>query len=83
MQTWTVEELRAFLDFVQGDRNLALYRLAAYGGMRRGELLGLRWKDVKFHLGSVSVQLQLGYGAEDDDGEDDAAEEGAARSSCR
>ena len=55
MKTWTAEEVRTFLGFVKDDRNLALYRLAVYSGMRRGELLGLRWVDVKFHLGSVSV----------------------------
>ena len=75
MKTWTVEELRAFLEFAHYDRNYTLDRLAAYGGMRRGELLGMRWKDVKFHLGSVSVQQQLGYG--DDDADDDAAQVGA------
>jgi integrase len=76
MKTWTVEELRAFLALVEEDRNFPLYRLAAYSGMRRGELLGLRWEDVKFHVGSVSVQQQLGMveDEEDDDGttEDDA-----------
>jgi len=67
MKTWTVEELREFLHFVRDDRNFALYRLAAYSGMRRGELLRLRWEDVKLHLGSLSVQQQL---ALDDDSED-------------
>ena len=69
MKTWTVEELRSFLDFGQQDRNFALYRLTAYSGMRRGELMGLRWRDVKFHLGSVSVQQQLGL--DDDENDDD------------
>src|SRR5215471_18915592 len=69
MKTWTVEELRAFLGFMKDDRNFALYRLAAYSGMRRGELLGLRWEDVKFHVGSVSVQQQLGHDDDEDDGE--------------
>jgi integrase len=76
MKTWTVEELRAYMGLVKGERNFALYRLAAYSGMRRGELVGLRWVDVKFHLGSVSVQQQLGI---DEDGEDDEGwEEDAA-----
>lgn len=69
MKTWTAEELRAFLDFVKDDRNFALYRLAGYSGMRRGELLGLRWEDVKFHLGSLSVQQQLGFSDDDEDGD--------------
>jgi integrase len=68
MKTWTAEELRAFLLMITEERNFALYRIAAYSGMRRGELLGLRWQDVKFHLGSLSVQQQLGFvGDEEDD----------------
>jgi integrase len=76
MKTWTAEELRAYMGFVKGERNFALYRLAAYSGMRRGELMGLRWADVKFHLGSVSVQQQLGI--DEDDGDDERWEENAA-----
>lgn len=71
-KTWTAEELRAFHSVIKDDRNLPLYRLAAYSGMRRGELLGLRWQDVKFHLGSLSVQQQLGFV---DDEEDEFLEE--------
>jgi len=47
MLTWTREELTAFLDFVKGERDFALWWVAAYTGMRRGELLGLRWPDIK------------------------------------
>ncbi len=72
MKTWTVEELRAFLHFVRDDRNFALYRLAAYSGMRRGELLGLRWEDVKLHLGSLSVQQQLAIDDDSEDGDEPA-----------
>ncbi len=39
---------------------------------RRGELLGLRWSDVKWHLRSISVQHRLGLD-DDDDGERDLA----------
>jgi integrase len=70
MKTWTAEELLAFLNFAKGDRSFALYRVAAYSGMRRGELLGLRWEDIKFHLGSVSIQQQLGF-SDDEDAEAD------------
>jgi len=77
MKTWTAEELRAFVAMLMDDRNFALHRVAAYRGMRRGELVGLRWQDFKLHLSSVSVQQQLGFvdDAEDDDeiGADDPA----------
>src|SRR5581483_3530715 len=42
------------------DRNLALFHVALHTGMRRGELLGLRWRDVKWELASLAVQRQLG-----------------------
>jgi integrase len=43
---WTPAQLRAFLETAKGHRLFAFYRLAAYTGARRGELLYLRWKDV-------------------------------------
>lgn len=72
MVTWTREELTAFLEFIKPERDFPMYRLAGYSGMRRGELLGLRWADVKWNLKSLSVQQQLGLD-EDDDGERDMA----------
>jgi integrase len=40
------EEARAFLDAARGDRLEALYVVAITVGLRRGELLGLRWTDL-------------------------------------
>ena len=41
------EDARAFLDAARGDRFEALYVVAVTTGMRRGELLGLRWTDTE------------------------------------
>lgn len=46
MLTWTVEEVRAFLDFTAQDADHALWWTALMTGMRRGELLGLRHRDL-------------------------------------
>jgi len=46
MQVWTPDQLAHFLETIQGNRNEALFRLAALTGMRRGELVGLRWTDI-------------------------------------
>jgi integrase len=43
---WQPEETARFLEHVFDDRLSALYELAAYGGMRRAELCGLRWSDI-------------------------------------
>jgi integrase len=59
MKTWDREELRSFLEFVREDRLYAAYRLAAMTGMRRGEVLGLRWQDVDFHRGRIAVRQTL------------------------
>lgn len=42
----TAEEVRVFLAAAKGDRLFALYVLAIGTGMRRAELLGLRWEDI-------------------------------------
>ncbi|HLF76660.1 MAG TPA: site-specific integrase [Dehalococcoidia bacterium] len=46
MRTWSAAEARAFLATVRDDRLFAAYALALITGLRRGELLGLAWRDV-------------------------------------
>lgn len=46
MATWTPDELRAFLESFKRERLFPLFRLAAMTAMRRGEVCGLRWRDV-------------------------------------
>jgi integrase len=59
VQPWTPIELGRFLQHAQGDRLGALFELAANGGLRRGELCGLRWVDVDLDAGLVTVRQQL------------------------
>jgi len=59
MQIWTAPELRAFLAHVEGDRLYGAYVLAATTGLRRGELLGLRWRDLHLNAGRLSVTQTL------------------------
>jgi integrase len=56
LQVWTPGQLRAFLLHVRQDRYYAAWLLAATTGMRRGELLGLRWIDVDLAAGRVAVR---------------------------
>lgn len=62
MKTWTGEELRRFLDWSEA-RDDELYPgwlVLAMTGMRRGEALALRWGDVDFTTGVVSVRRAAG-----------------------
>ncbi|HKE98351.1 MAG TPA: site-specific integrase [Actinomycetes bacterium] len=54
MKVWTPEQLRAFLAEVRSDRLFAGWMLLATTGLRRGELLGLRWADVDLEVGTAS-----------------------------
>jgi integrase len=59
LRTWTAEELRQFLDSVRDDRLYAAWRVAALTGMRRGEVLGLRWADLDLDAGWLAVRQTL------------------------
>jgi len=65
MRSWTVGELNAFLDScMEADPHSTLWHLAAYTGMRRGELLGLRWCDVDLGHARLAVRhtiVSVGY----------------------
>jgi integrase len=55
------DEIKVVLDALRG-RNLPLYTIATVAlatGMRRGELLALRWKDIDLDGGKVRVERSL------------------------
>jgi integrase len=56
VQAWGPHELASFLDHVRGTRLQAIWRLASMTGMRRGEILGLRWSDLDLEAARVSVR---------------------------
>jgi integrase len=62
---WEPEELGAFLDHLDGldlnkpERRLGpLYHFAAFTGLRRGEVCGLRWADMDLERRTVTVTQQ-------------------------
>jgi integrase len=56
---WTLEEARRFLVAV-GDHRLApAFHLSLVTGLRRGELLALRWRDVDLDAHTLTVHQQL------------------------
>jgi len=46
MRAWSAEQLAAFLESTRDDRLHELWYTAAFTGLRRGELAGLKWHDV-------------------------------------
>jgi integrase len=60
MRVWDDEQVRLFLaEAKRTSAYYALYLTALTTGMRQGELLGLRWKDVDLAAGVASVQQTL------------------------
>jgi integrase len=57
--TWSANELRRFLEAAQEHRLYPALFVAATTGMRRSEILGLRWGDVDLEAGRASVQQRL------------------------
>jgi integrase len=57
--TWDAHQIRGFLEHVAEDRLWAAWVLMLSTGMRRGEVLGLRWQDVDLDTGSLSVRQTL------------------------
>jgi len=55
---WTPKQLGEFLDGVDDDPLYALWHLAALTGLRRGELIGLRWIDVDLEDRELTVARQ-------------------------
>ncbi|MGH3301531.1 MAG: tyrosine-type recombinase/integrase [Streptosporangiaceae bacterium] len=53
-RVWTAEQMAAFLSTARPHRLFAFYRLAAYTGARRGELLYLRWQAVDLEAAEVT-----------------------------
>ena len=58
-RTWTSDDLRVFFDFLADDRLVALYILLATTGMRRGEVLGLRWSDLDLDARELRIVQTL------------------------
>ncbi len=52
---WTPAQLAIFLEQAAGHRLFAFFRLAAYTGARRGELLALEWSEVDLDDGVIML----------------------------
>jgi integrase len=55
----TIEQAQKLLQHVQGHSLEGLITVALATGMRRGELLGLRWQDIHFDTKSLQIQRTI------------------------
>lgn len=63
-EVWSPAQLRTFLEHTKGDRLAAAWRLLATTGMRRGEVVGLRWASVDLAKGTIRIdhaRVMVGY----------------------
>ena len=59
IQPLNAEQIQQFLTAARGHRLEALFVLALATGMRRGELLALKWRDINFAIGTLQVRRIL------------------------
>jgi integrase len=58
-QSWTEEEAIRFLETAEKHRLHPLWALELATGLRRGELLGLRWQDVDLDAGTIHIRQAI------------------------
>jgi integrase len=61
MKVWSKEEVEKFLKEVKSSRYYIAFHLALTTGMRQGEILGLRWKDIDFENKTLTVRQTLAH----------------------
>jgi integrase len=61
IKVWDADQSNAFLKVAKTNRSYIAFLLALTTGMRQGEILGLRWKDVNFEEGTIQVVQTLSH----------------------
>lgn len=63
IEVFSPEEVMALVRAATCEQDAAIYMTAAFTGLRRGELLALRWRDVDFSGQVIRVQASYAEGA--------------------
>ncbi|WP_430332724.1 tyrosine-type recombinase/integrase [Rhodococcus sp. ACT016] len=66
MQVWAPTQARAFLDWARENRgDWREWHMLLHTGLRRGELVGLRWSDVDLDNATAAISRHVGVLVED------------------
>lgn len=55
IDVWEEKQMIQFLEHVKDEYDYIVYHLALYTGMRKGEILGLKWSDVDFMANKIRI----------------------------
>jgi integrase len=66
MKVWSISQVNEFLQTCTHSRYHPVFFLAAYTGMRKGEIIALKWDDIDFenkiiHVNKTLYKLSTGY----------------------
>lgn len=59
LKVWNPEQVKWFLSYLRDHRLYPFYSIALSTGMRRGELLGLRWQDIDWDNQRLAISQTL------------------------
>jgi integrase len=60
---YSAEEVMQLVRAAASEQDAAIFLSAAFTGLRRGELVALRWRDVLFEREAIRVRASYSYGA--------------------
>jgi integrase len=59
IKIWTKQQSKQFLDFLESKGVDPIFDLIIFTGLRKGEALGLKWKDIDLDRGKIRVVRSL------------------------